>query len=64
MPKLELTPAEAELLREVAEGALAGARREIGHTDSRAYRERLKWRESLLEGLLERLGGAVTVPAG
>lgn len=64
MPRLELTEPEAELLREIAGQALVTMRREIDHTDSRTYREELKWREAILEDLFERLGGTVTVPAG
>ena len=42
MPKLDLTGPEAELLRELAEEWLADLRVEIGHTDSKDYREALK----------------------
>jgi len=60
MPKLELTGPEAELLRELAEEWLADLRGEIGHTDSKDYREALKRKESLLRDLLERLGTPIT----
>ena len=63
MPKLDLTGPEAELLRELAEEWLADLRLEIGHTDSKDYREALKWRESLLRDILERLEATVTAPA-
>jgi hypothetical protein len=63
MPKLELTGPEAELLRELAEEWLADLRGEIGHTDSKDYRETLKRKESLLRDLLERLGTPVTAPS-
>jgi hypothetical protein len=62
MPKLELTPAQAELLREIADEWLSELRVEIGHTDNTDYREALKWKESLLRDVIERLGAPVTVP--
>jgi len=61
MPNLELTGPEAELLRELAEEWLTDLRGEIGHTDNKDYREALKWKESLLHDILERLGAPVTV---
>ena len=63
MPKLELSGPEAVLLRELAEEWLADLRVEIGHTDSKDYREALKRRESLLRDILERLEATVTAPA-
>jgi hypothetical protein len=60
MARLELTPAEAEVLREVVEKTLVDLRREIAHTDSREYRDQLRWRESLLGEVLERLGAPAT----
>jgi len=63
MPKLELTGPEAELLRELAEEWLSDLRGEIAHTDRKDYREALKRKESLLDGILERLGAPVTVPS-
>jgi hypothetical protein len=62
--KLELTDPEAELLREVAEEWLSDLRMEIGATDSLDYREALKWKESLLRDVLQRLAAPVTVPSG
>jgi hypothetical protein len=35
---------------------------EIGHTDNKDYRDGLKWKESLLDGILERLGAPAMVP--
>ena len=61
MPKLDLTGPEAELLRELAEEWISDLRGEIGHTDRKDYREALKWKESLLNDILERLGAPVTV---
>lgn len=60
MTRLELTPAEAEVLREVVEKSLVDLRREIAHTDRRDYRDQLRWRESLLGEVLDRLGAPVT----
>jgi hypothetical protein len=60
MTRLELTPAEAEVLREVVEKSLVELRREIAHTDRRDYRDQLKWRESLLGEILDRLGAKLT----
>ncbi len=55
MPKLELTQAEAELLREIAEEWLSDLRVEIGHTDKLEYREGLKAKEALVKHVLETL---------
>jgi hypothetical protein len=63
MPMLDLTAPEARLLRELAEEWLSDLRGEIVHTDRKDYREALKWKESLLDGILERLGAPVTVPS-
>ena len=64
MLKLELTDPEAGLRREVAEEWLSDLRGEIGATDSLDYREALKGKESLMLGVLERLGARVTAPSG
>jgi hypothetical protein len=63
MPQLDLTGPEAELLRELAEEWLSDLRGEIVHTDRQDYREALKWKESLLDDILERLGAPVMVPS-
>jgi hypothetical protein len=60
MPRLELTGPEAELLREIIEESRSDLRAEIGHTDNVDYRQGLKWKESLLDDILERLGAPVT----
>jgi hypothetical protein len=60
---LELTDPEAELLREVAEEWLSDLRTEIADTDSLDYREALKWKESLLRDVLERLAAPAGVRA-
>ena len=64
MTKIELSGPEAQLLRELAEEWLDDLRVEIGHTDNKDYRDALKWKESLLHDILERLGAPVTVPSG
>ena len=64
MLNLELTDPEAGLLREVAEEWLSDLRAEIAATDSLDYREALKGKESLMLGVLERLGARVTAPSG
>ena len=60
MLRLTLTEPEAELLREVLEEWLADLRMEISATDSAAYRDGLKARETLLRGILDRLVILVT----
>lgn len=60
MTRLERTPAEVEVLREVVEKSRVDLRREIAHTDRRDYRDQLRWRETLLGAVLERLGAPVT----
>jgi hypothetical protein len=59
MLTLELTKPEADLLQEVALEWLSDLRMEIGGTDELSYREALKWKESLLRDILERLGAPV-----
>jgi len=63
MPILELTGPEAELLQQLAEEWLSDLRMEIASTDRLDYREALKWKESLLRDVLERLGTAIKVPS-
>jgi hypothetical protein len=53
---LELTPAEAELLRELLANVLSELRAEIHRTETYAYKEELKAREALLESIIARLG--------
>jgi hypothetical protein len=53
---LELTPAEAELLRELLGNELSELRTEIHRTETYAYKEELKAREALLESIIGRLG--------
>jgi len=56
MPRLELTPEEAETLRAILEGCLSDLRMEIAGTDSADYREGLKWKEMLLDKVIAQLG--------
>ncbi|MCU0634111.1 MAG: hypothetical protein MUE41_04480 [Gemmatimonadaceae bacterium] len=55
---LSLTPRDAELLREILEGALSDLRMEIADTDNFDFRQQLKLRESLLHRLLDDLSVA------
>lgn len=59
MARIELSDAEVRLLRELLQGDLARLLLEISHTDHREMREGLRGRETALEGLLEKLRGAV-----
>ena len=52
---LYLNAKEMELLTGLLERRLDDLRREIHHTDSRAFREALKADEALLGGLLEKV---------
>lgn len=53
--QLTLSPEEARELRELIEVTLSDLHSEIHHTDSAEYRERLRRRERLLQGLRARL---------
>lgn len=59
--ELTLNPHEAELLHGLLERALADLRREIQHTDRKAFKAGLKLEEERLCAILERLP-AVAVP--
>jgi nicotinamide riboside kinase len=52
---LVLTAAEREILQEMLERALTELRVELNHTDSRAFRARLRQRAQIVEDLAERL---------
>ncbi|MCU0634084.1 MAG: hypothetical protein MUE41_04340 [Gemmatimonadaceae bacterium] len=52
---LTFTRAEADLLRELLEGALSDLRMEIADTDSYDFRQALKRKESLLHRILDDL---------
>jgi hypothetical protein len=53
---LTLTAPEWAALRLAMESYVADLRSEIGHTERYEFREELKSRRSLLEGVLRRLG--------
>jgi tetrahydromethanopterin S-methyltransferase subunit B len=55
---LEIDQQEHELLLDVLTGALRNLREEIYKTDTIEYEERLKERESILKGVVARLGTA------
>ena len=53
--KIELTPEESVLLKEVLESDLSELRMEISHTDSFDFREQLKKKQQMLTSLVGRL---------
>ena len=55
---LTLSPSERAALRSAMESYVTDLRSEIGHTERYEFREELKSRRSLLEGVLRRLGDA------
>lgn len=55
MVHLDLTLTEAETLLETLENYLSELRAEISHTDSADFRETLKERKEVLQGVAERL---------
>ena len=56
MPTIELTPAEAELLKEILTIDLGELRMEIADTDLKSFRQNLKQKEEVIKRLIERLG--------
>jgi hypothetical protein len=56
MPTLELTAAEASLLREILKTDLSDLRMEISDTDLKSFRDKLKEKEEMIKQLIERLG--------
>jgi hypothetical protein len=56
MVQLELSPEDAATLRTVLESVVSDLRYEINKTDSHDYREDLKRKQKLLEGVLGQLG--------
>jgi hypothetical protein len=61
MITLKLDEQEQQALVEVLEREIPNLRREIHHTDDRAYRDFLKAREQLLERLLTRMKTTTTM---
>ena len=53
--ELKLSPDEAQLISQLLKGDKSRLDEEINHTDRRDYREFLKQREAMLEGVLSRL---------
>lgn len=53
---LRLNPEELEILSELLESARTRLLVEIQHTDRRTYRDELRHRLTVLEGLMERCG--------
>ena len=62
--QLTLTPEERELLLEMLQTNRRETRVEAHHTRARAYKERVLHHESLVDGLLAKLGQPVGEPAG
>ena len=55
MARLDLSPEEARMLRDVLESYLSDLRMEIAGTESVSFRENLKKTEAFLRDLLSRL---------
>ncbi len=55
MARVDLTPEEARMLRDVLESYLSDLRMEIAGTESVSFRENLKKTETFLKSLLPRL---------
>ena len=55
MITLELTPEETEFLTELLEQQAVDLQRELGHTDLSGFKDLLKHRKIVLEGLLAKL---------
>jgi hypothetical protein len=60
--ELTLTEDERTLLQEVVSSSFRDLRFEIADTDNHEYRDALTARETLLQGILERLGGLLDEP--
>jgi hypothetical protein len=56
MQRLELSPEEQEILRDVLRQAVGEMEIEVLHTDSHGFKEMLKHRRNVLEQIIERLG--------
>ncbi len=55
MPTLELTPAQASLLKEILKTDLSDLRMEIADTDLKSFRDKLKEKEEVIKQLIELL---------
>jgi hypothetical protein len=59
MVRLELTSEEVEVLRHLLQTRLTDMPKEISHTATRDFREKLKKEEALLERLLKEMAAPV-----
>ncbi len=57
--ELTLTGKEVQVLKDLLEGDYALIIREIARTDARKMRDELKARETLIRGIMEKLGMVV-----
>ena len=58
MTDLELTPEELKVLEETLERSVSDLSMELGHTDSRDFKEKLKGRKAVLDRLLDKVHGS------
>jgi hypothetical protein len=54
---LDLTPDEADLLRDLLDAEMRDGRMEIADTDNVRFKRELRERQDVLRGLIEKLGG-------
>ena len=59
MIHLDIDNIEKEDLRDFLQHCLNFLKVEVHHTDTRAFRERLKQKESVIQNLLDQLGSGV-----
>lgn len=59
MVRLELSHEEAEVLQHLLQTRVADMRKEISHTATREFREKLRKEEALLEKLLKEMAAPV-----
>jgi hypothetical protein len=57
MLRIEIEEEEAAVLREALENYISDLGMEVSSTDSLDYREKLKHKRTLLQGIIERLNG-------
>ncbi len=60
MIHLEIDSTEKEELRDFLQHCLNWLKVEVHHTDARAFREKLKQKEKIIQDLLEQLGSDAT----
>lgn len=61
MVRLELTPEEVDVLQDILESRLTDMRKEISHTATREFREKLKKEEELVQRLLAEMLAPIKV---